>query len=209
MLIQEVEFDVIEFEGADGEIHMIRQCSLADREELRARLNQLSEAIKKSPVGWTIGDLYDRRKTFRHQANRALALCGIDPHWVGVDHLMALLFVRKDEEGESARGWLVDLNFPRPKPTAKAGGVPQSYAQIVAALSTYVDGLAEALALAKSHPHGELLDIVQAKADLLDKQRRQSDKVYAQAQEKKESQGRAQDKLKAIQERLYGESPNG
>lgn len=205
MLIQDVEFDVIEFEGADGKIHMIRQCSLANREELRARFKQLNQAIRESPVGWSIGDLYDRRKKFRHCINRALELCGIDPEWVGIDHVKALLFVRKDEEGGSRRGWLLDLNFPQPKVTEKPAN-PQTYAQLIAALSTYVDGLDQAISMAKTHPHGELLDIVQAKAEMVDRQRRQWDKSYAQAQEKKESQAKAQEKLREIQARIYGGS---
>lgn len=209
MEIQSVEFDVVEFEGADGKIHTIRQCSLADREELRARLNQLNEAIKLSPVGSTIGDLYDQDKAFRYRVNRSLKLCGIKPKWVGVDHMIALLFMRKDEEGNNQRGWLLDLNFPKPKRVTKPAGDPQTYAQLVAALSSYVGGIEQAIALGKTQPYGELLSIVKAKADLIDKQRRQTDKAYAQECEKRESQARARAELEERQRELYGSGGNG
>ena len=208
-MIQEIEFDSVEFEGADGKIHMVRQCSLADREELRHRLNQLSQHLKESPIGATIGDLYDQDKMFRHRVNRALQLCGVKPKWVGVDHMIALLFFRKDEEGNNARGWLAELNFPTPKNPTPSKVDPQTYAQIVAALGSYVDGMDRAIALAKSHPWGELLAIVKAKAELQDKQRRMTDKAYAQECEKRESQARAQDALRAIQRKLYGDMDHG
>jgi hypothetical protein len=208
MEIQSVEFDVIEFEGADGKIHTIRQCSLAHREELKSRFDQLSRAVKDAPIGWTIGNLYDRDRQFKYWCDRALKLCGIKPKWVGVAHLTALLFVRKDEDGNPQRGWLIDLNFPRPAKNALKGD-PQSYAQVVAALSTYVESMEKAIALAKEHPHGELMSIVRAKSELMEKQRRKTDKSYAQECEKRESQAKAQDALKAIQEQLYGGNYGG
>jgi len=201
--IQTIEFDAVEFEGADGKIHTIRQCSLTDREELRTRLEQLHQAIKDAPVGWTIGDLYDQDKLFRHRADRALKSCGISPKWVSIPQLTALLFTRKEGDRHE-RGWLLDLNFPRPK-VAIAAGEAQNYAQIVAALSAYVEGMDKAIKLAKEHPFGELLDILRAKSELVDKQRRKTDKAYAQECEKRESQKRAKDALTAIQRKLYGD----
>ena len=207
MEIQTVEFDAIEFEGADGKIHAIRQCSLADREELRARLNQLSASLRQAADGVTIRSLYDTDKMFKHRADRALAVCGISNAWVSIDQMIALLFVRSDEEGNKRQGWIADLNFPTPpkRPTLTPQEA-QTYEQVIAALSTYCEGMGKAIELAKSHPHGELLRIVKAKAELLDKQRRQTDKAYAEQCEKRESQAKARSQLEAMQAKLYGAS---
>jgi len=169
MEIQTLEFDVVEFEGADGVIHTIRQCSLVDREELRARLNQLSRDLQDAPATATIHALYDAHPFFRHRINRALELCGIKPEWVGIEQMVALLF-NHQEDGETRPGWLMALNFPKPKTTARN---VQSFEESLATLSTYFESLTEALHFAKNYPVGELNRILEAKQKIIEKQRRE------------------------------------
>jgi hypothetical protein len=201
MLIQEVQFDRLEFEGADGEIHFLRQCSLADREELRERFKQLTNRLSTAAESATVGDLYDQDKMFRWWVNRALELCGVQTHWVSIEQMMALLFAHQDEQGKPRSGWLIALNFPRLQQEEQPQGrKPQTYEEVIATISTYCESLTEALSLARNHPAGELNDILKAKAEIAEQQRRATDPEYAKRVSVKEKQRKAKARWQELRE---------
>lgn len=201
-MIKLLEFDRIEFEGIDGRIHAIRQCSLLDRAELKERIEMLRDRMTASP-DQSIGEFYDSDPFFRAWVDRALELCGIDPAWVGLREMIALLFPHRNEANEIEQGWLIALNFAPPKGQTKPGQKPQTVEEIIAIISTYCESLDEALRLAKEQPAGRVQGILEARAAIAHEQRLKYDKAYAEQHHKQKAQTAAINAIERLSAKLF------
>lgn len=205
MRIEYVEIDVLDFEGVDGAIHAIAPCSLAHAQELRARLQTLSKLY--DPNEGTLEEHYVTDNYFKFLADRCLALCGVDPAWVSLPQLTALLFPHQNHRGEWRRGWLIDLNFHGgAAKEAHAQAKAQTYAEQIAALSVSCGSEESALRLAAQYPGRTLAEIVEAKSEIIHQARMRVDKKYAENHYKREAQRKAKADLQALQQEYYGQS---
>lgn len=207
-MIETVEFDIVEFLGTDGEVHAVRQCSLLNRAEFTERLKQIQKKLESTNS--EVGVLYDNDPYFKSWVNRCLELCGIKPEWVGLQELIGLLFPHRSG-AEIKPGWLIALNFPPPKPSAKDDnqGEPQkeqTVAEAIAALSTFCESVEEAYRLARNEPFGQLNDVLEARATIAHNQRMKSDKKYAEAWHKKESQRKARNSVEDLSAKLFAQA---
>lgn len=164
------EFQTYDFEGADGRIHAIRQCSLTHRFELRQRLMQLREL--SGDVGdLTAPDAYDTHAYFRFLVDECLQISGIQPQWVNPDQMVALLFPHRDQDGKIAPSVLEDLNFPQPtQPQPVNTRPPATYAETLDLIDSYVNDLEKTIRLAKELPGTLLEDILVARSKRLKEQ---------------------------------------
>ncbi len=157
--IKFVNFDALEFQDVQGKFRLIRGCSLPRRQELGVRLNQLFEILESVPESETIQTLYDKHQRFRYICDRCLSLCGVNPAWIDTNMLSQLLFAEEGKEG-----LLIQLNFPHQNQKEK--GEVATYAQTVAALWTQLGDLKSALEVIESYPAQELLEVMEARAEL-------------------------------------------
>lgn len=204
MQIQYVEIDLLDFEGVDGEIHAIAPCSLTHAQELTARLKAIS--TRWQPTQGTIEEHYVNDSYFKFLCDRCLTLCRVDPAWVSLPQLTALLFPHRDRSGQWRRGWLIDLNFHQGAvKEAIAQAKAQTYEEQIAALSLSCGGEEAALRLARQHSGRSLSAIVAAKGEMIHQMRMKSDKKYAENHYKKESQRKSRADLTKLQQQLYGQ----
>lgn len=157
MAYQVWELTGYEFEGADGKWHTIYQCSLTNREELRQRFTELDRLIVAAETE-SLFDLYDDHSRFRFLCDRCLKLCGVDPAWVSISQLHALLFAHKDGD-HVAQAKLREANFPvkdEPVATTEKG---QSYAELLAILKNFTGSYESAVRMARTDP-SELIEQV-------------------------------------------------
>lgn len=190
MNIAYIDFDAFEFEGVDGIYHLIRGCSLVNREELRSRLGLLQERLRSTSEDLTLQELYDQDKYFRHLCHRCLELCGIRLDWVDIDMMMQFLFPYQIED-KFIEGILVRLNFPSRQRQQGKGGKTPTYEEILAALWSHTNDLQKALELAKNMPADGLIETMQARA----KQMQDADPQAREKAQKREWQQRARQDL--------------
>ncbi|MEC4804757.1 MAG: hypothetical protein SAJ12_09295 [Jaaginema sp. PMC 1079.18] len=192
MKIETLEFDCCEFQDLQGNWRTIRQCPLTQREELRARYLKLHDCLKEADETNTIAEIYDTNSYFQFQCHKILELCGISPHWIGLNEMAQMIFPYPDGD-EIIEGVLMRLNFPASKRATKPGEEGSSYEEIIAALWGYTESLEKALELAKSEPAQNLLDILQARAN----QMRDANPEAKQKAMKREWQKKARAEMEA------------
>jgi len=169
MHIKSVGFSALEFQDIKGTFRLIRGCSLCDREEFGARLNQLYEILLQASDSETIQQLYDQNSHFRHLCNRCLELCNIQPDWLDLNMMSQLLL----SDGE-AEGLLVQLNFPSSKRSIdKEKGA--TYAELLAALWGNLEDLQKAFDIASQIPAEELIDIIEARSKQVEEAQMKAD----------------------------------
>lgn len=190
MGIRYFEFDKLEFEDIAGVIQTIKGCSLANREELRERINNLRETLDKSRKDSTLQEIYDNNKHFKHNCHKCLELCGVQLDWLDFNMMRQMLFPYQQGE-EYCQGILISLNFPPFKD--KKDGKGATYEEVLAAIWNHTGDLEKALQLASTLPAEQLLSIVQARADQL----KQSDPQNREKAQQKQWQDRARKDLEA------------
>lgn len=159
-----------EFVDRTGKVRAIAGCSVVGYFEFWERIEQLHHILKQPTCdaadSWHT--LYRSSPQFRHLITRCLELNGIDPEWVSLDQTEQFLFHRWDEEREEyAPGWLVELNNQSDKPKAERTEDPLSVEELLAAMSTTVGNLKEAMELAQSvRPAQSLFKAVDAEAQI-------------------------------------------
>jgi hypothetical protein len=191
MEIKYFEFNVFEFDDITGTIRTIKGCSLANREELRERINSLKKILEESPKESTLQEIYDDNKYFRFNCHRCLELCGISLEWLDFSMMSQMLFPY--QQGEHLyQGILISLNFPPIKDSK--GGKGATYEEILAALWNHTGDLQKAIEAANSLPAEQLLNVVQARTDQL----KQSDPQNREKDQQKEWQQRARQDLEQV-----------
>ena len=165
------EFQAFEFEGQDGVTRTFYGCSIQGLFEFDERIAELSRRLDEANEELTIIELYRRDRRFRFLCDRALLLNGIQPEWVTPAMLEQLLFAREEQEqegGVSIRpGWLIELNtFRKQQPTEEGTTTLGTKAMLIAALAQQNNSLSEAFAIARSEPAKQVLEVLEAKAEL-------------------------------------------
>jgi hypothetical protein len=157
-----IEFDTVDFPGADGKIHTIRQASLTHREELRDRLSALYKLLQESEEGdLTIIEFYESNEYFHFLCNRCLELAGVALDWVN-PNMLPYLLLSHDEGEKFVPGYLVSLNFP----PSNQDGKGSSYEEVIAVLWAATGELEKAIKLAQEQPTSELLAVLEARNEL-------------------------------------------
>ena len=154
-----------EFVDRSGVTRSIHGTSLIGRFEFVDRLEQLTSMLDAAIDGETWQDLYLNNRAFANAVDRCLTLNGIDPNWVTPESIEQLLFARF-EDGEWKSGWLSELNRRESK-SSKGEGIEPTLPNLLALVSLICDSLSEAINLASDMPSGLLLDVIDARSELL------------------------------------------
>ena len=151
----------IEFCDRTGMIRTAYECSILGRDEFFQRLEKLTEIISQANSSSTIAQLYQGDKWFRHNCNRCLELCNIDPEWLNEAMLTGLLFGNGNQLAA-----LVELNLStnatQPKPNAK----PATTADMLAVLWELTGNLGDASAIASNVPTSVIDDVLKSRSEL-------------------------------------------
>ncbi|MGK7925523.1 MAG: hypothetical protein AB4290_09795, partial [Spirulina sp.] len=182
------EFDCLEFADCTGKYRTIRQCSLTDRDALRDTYNHLLrhflecfpqhlDEVDDNELFERVEALWDRPDDrFRYLCNKCLHLAGVKSEWVNLSMLVELLFRQcktfllsvetETEKDEGIKpGLLIQLNFPQSN-VKKGEGEGATYEEILASLWAWTNDIEKALEVARNHPAGELIKILEARAKL-------------------------------------------
>ena len=158
------------FEAADGDIRSFPGCSLGGLIEFQSRYDELQTTIAKY-ADQTITEACVTDSRVRWLCDRCLELNGISPHWVTPIMLQQLLFPHENAIGDLAdSGMLIELNQLRKKEGGSASSgddKPLTIAEAVAQTALITEGnLEQAIALVNQMPAQQLVDLMDATAEL-------------------------------------------
>jgi hypothetical protein len=160
--MRQIDFPIATLEFADrtGVIRQAYECSILGRDEFFQRLDKLTQIIENAHQSETIANLYRQDRWFRHNCDRCLLLCNVDPDWLNESMLSGLLFGQK-----GAIGALVELNIPKQSDT-QSKGKPATDEDMIALLWELTGGLGEASAIANDIPASVVGDVLKSRSHL-------------------------------------------
>jgi hypothetical protein len=154
-----------EFEDRSGVVRKLYGCTILGRYEFADRLADITQILSEIGDDLLWAEEYRKSARLRAAINGALSCWGLQPNWLSVSQIEALLLYR-DLDGELRQGWLVEL-LATNKPADKGSGSEvMGLAGALAAISTHCEGLMEAIDLAANVPGDLLLEMLAAKAEM-------------------------------------------
>lgn len=154
-----------EFEDRSGAVRRIYGCTILGRYEFADRLADITQIISELGEDLLWAEEYRRSARLRAAIDGALLCWGLQPDWLSVSQIEALLLFR-ETDGKTGSGWLVEL-LNTEKPGEKGtGSEVMGLAEALAAISTHCEGLMEAIDLAANAPGDLLLDVLAAKSKM-------------------------------------------
>ncbi len=147
---------LFEFDDVRGVTRAVYGLTLDNRDRFLLRLTQIQELLlSQSEQGESWQQFYVRSNRLQYLIKQCLNANGIQPDWVNLDMVDALLF---------DPGWLLIHNAPKAAATPQA--TPQSTEEILALISLQTQSIEEALQLAANVPAANLLEIATQRAKL-------------------------------------------
>lgn len=186
-----------EFEDRSGVMRTLYGCSVVGRFEFFERLQQIEARFRELPNDRSWQQLYEADRRLKFLIDRCLTLNGIELDWVTLDMVEQLLFHRIEDELYE-EGWLISLNQPKKPPSA--GAKSMTLEEILAAVSTHTSSIKEAIDLAETLPANQLMDLLEARARLIE----MSDPVKKKEFNKKEGKRKAAEAFKRMQDKQSG-----
>lgn len=196
MHFEYADFDGFEFRDRTGTIRTIYGCSTLGLFNFHSRVSQIWELLEQADGERTWQDLFMESERFRHLVHRCLELNGIDPDWVTLPMVEALLFHRFVND-TLVEGFLVTLN--RPNGDQQVRGEPTTEAAAIAAIATHTD-IDKALQLADTVPAKQLHAVLKERNKLELQQTEEGRKQLA----KKRNRRKSKQKLEEMRKRLTG-----
>lgn len=184
------------FEAADGSIRSFPGCSLGGLIEFQSRYDELQQTIAQY-ADQTITEACVTDSRVRWLCDRCLKLNGISPHWITPIMLQQLLFPHKASSGDlSDSGMLIELNQLRKKEGDRSGNgddKPLTIAEAVAQTALMTEGnLEQAIALINQMPAQQLIDLMDATAELRKSPEDKQEDDFAEWKRKKREKYQAQ-----------------
>ena len=161
----DLEIDLLEFSDRHCIIRSTNGCTPKGKIEFDARIEKIGQIIKEvqeSTPTKPVGEIYLENQEFQHHCDRALELNGIDPEWLTMAHITALLLVYKQGVGMLVQ--LNTVNNPGVGDSPSVGG--NIYHQLLGGLYSFTQSATEAFKLAEEKPLSEVAGMIKAVAQM-------------------------------------------